>query len=52
VGFGISTPDQARSLKPHCEGVVIGSALVRRLLTEGMDSGMDFMEQMRKALDV
>ena len=35
VGFGISTPEQAQSLRPHCEGVIIGSGLVRRLLDEG-----------------
>ncbi len=28
VGFGVSTPAQARALAPHAEGVVVGSALV------------------------
>jgi tryptophan synthase alpha chain len=51
VGFGISTPEQARSLKPHCEGIIIGSGLVRRLLDEGIESGMEFIRAMRKALD-
>lgn len=51
VGFGISTPEQARSLKSHCEGVIVGSALVRRLLDEGLDSGMDFIRSLRNALD-
>lgn len=52
VGFGISTPEQARFLKPHCEGIIIGSALVRRLLDEGLKAGTDFIHLMRKALDV
>lgn len=51
VGFGISTPEQVRSLKPHCEGIIIGSGLVRRLLDEGLDSGMNFVNTLRKALD-
>jgi len=29
VGFGISTPDDVRSLAPHVDGVIIGSALVK-----------------------
>jgi tryptophan synthase alpha chain len=28
VGFGVSTRDQARALAAHCDGVVVGSALV------------------------
>ena len=31
VGFGISTAEQAQTLKPHCDGVIVGSALVRHL---------------------
>ncbi|MBN2539222.1 MAG: tryptophan synthase subunit alpha, partial [Deltaproteobacteria bacterium] len=29
VGFGISTPGQARQIAPHADGIVIGSAFVR-----------------------
>lgn len=31
LGFGISTPEQAREALRHVEGVIIGSALTRRL---------------------
>ena len=31
VGFGVSTPEQARSLGAHADAVVVGSALVRAL---------------------
>jgi tryptophan synthase alpha chain len=31
VGFGISTPDQARAVAAVADGVIVGSALVRRL---------------------
>lgn len=33
VGFGIGRPDQAKMLQPHAEGVIVGSAIVRRLAT-------------------
>ena len=29
VGFGISRPDQVEILRNHCDGVIVGSALVR-----------------------
>lgn len=31
VGFGISTPEQVRSLAPYVDGVVVGSAIVQRV---------------------
>jgi tryptophan synthase alpha chain len=31
VGFGISTPEQVRALAPVADGLIVGSALVRRL---------------------
>ena len=35
VGFGISTPDHVRTLRDFADGVIVGSALVRRLETAG-----------------
>ena len=29
VGFGISTPEQAEEVSGYCDGVVVGSAIVR-----------------------
>ncbi len=31
IGFGIGTPDQVRDLAPVADGLIVGSALVRRL---------------------
>jgi tryptophan synthase alpha chain len=38
VGFGVSTPDQARAIACVADGVVVGSALVN-LIKAGCDSG-------------
>ena len=38
VGFGISTPAQARTLAGQADGVVVGSALVEILGTRGVDA--------------
>ena len=33
VGFGVSTPANVRELRPYCDGVIVGTALVRKLET-------------------
>ena len=35
MGVGISTPEQARAAAAHADGVIVGSALVRRALAPG-----------------
>lgn len=35
VGFGVSTPDHVRMLKPTADGVIVGSAIVRQLVQAG-----------------
>ena len=35
AGFGIRTPEEGAEIATHCDGFVIGSALVERFLKEG-----------------
>lgn len=52
LGVGISTPEQAAEAVRHADGVVIGSALIRRLLDGGgVDVAADFIREVRRALD-
>jgi tryptophan synthase alpha chain len=52
VGFGISTPSQARELAAEADGVIVASALMRRLLDgAGPDELGEQVSAMRVALD-
>ncbi|HET6777686.1 MAG TPA: tryptophan synthase subunit alpha [Gemmatimonadales bacterium] len=51
VGFGISTPEQARTVGRMADGVVVGSALVDILGREGVGAARRFLGSLRDALD-
>ena len=52
VGIGVSTPEQAVEVCQVADGVVVGSALVRRLLEgAGPEGAADFVASLRRALD-
>lgn len=38
IGFGISTPEQAREMAQYADGVIVGSAIVRLVAEHGKDS--------------
>jgi len=50
VGFGISTPAQAREVGELADGVVVGSALVRAA-SEGPDAVLELTRSLREGLD-
>jgi len=52
VGVGVSTAEHARALCEHADGVIVGSALVRRLLDgEGPAGAAAFVTELRRGLD-
>jgi tryptophan synthase alpha chain len=51
VGFGISTPEQARTVGRMADGVVVGSALVEILGRDGVRAAKLFLGALRRALD-
>jgi tryptophan synthase alpha chain len=52
AGVGVSTPEQAGAAGRFADGVVVGSALVRRLLEgAGPDGAASFVGDLRRALD-
>lgn len=51
VGFGISSGDQAREVAAVADGVVVGSALVRRLQEGGIEGARALARELRSAID-
>jgi tryptophan synthase alpha chain len=56
VGFGISTPEQAATIAPLADGVVIGSALVRLIAEKGagaelLSAASAYAASIRRAID-
>jgi len=55
VGFGISQPDQAAAVAQQADGVIVGSAIVRRLVAaaeadeDPLTAGLDFIRGMAAA---
>lgn len=47
VGFGISTPEQARKMAACSDGVIIGSAIVRLVSQYGRDAAVPVAEYVR-----
>jgi tryptophan synthase alpha chain len=50
VGFGISTPEQARTVAGIADGVVVGTALVRTLEDDGIVAAARLVEGLRSAM--
>ena len=54
VGFGISGPEAAREMSQYCDGVIVGSAVVRLVEQYGKEAPEKigaFVKSLRDALD-
>lgn len=53
IGFGISTPEQAKEMAKLADGVVVGSAIVKLIAQYGRDSVTvvyDYVKSMKQAV--
>ncbi|MGO9378054.1 MAG: tryptophan synthase subunit alpha [Dissulfurispiraceae bacterium] len=50
VGFGISTPDDARSMAAVADGVIVGSAIVKKF-HEDPGNAREFIRKLREAIE-
>lgn len=54
VGFGISSPEQAKKMSSYCDGAIVGSAIVRIMEEHGSDSPKavgEFVGTLRNGMD-
>jgi len=51
VGFGISSPGQARAVAAVADGVVVGSALLNAVDEGGVDGAAAFLRELREGMD-
>lgn len=58
IGFGISGPDQVKQLAPICDGIIVGSAIMRRIANDNqlprqqvLQEVREFVATLRKSLD-
>jgi len=51
VGFGISTPEQARQVAETADGVIVGSRIIQLMETDGLAAVGNFVMELRRALD-
>lgn len=54
IGFGISGPEQAKNIGQYCDGVIVGSAIVRIIgenNADSVDKAGTFTASLRNALD-
>ncbi len=49
VGFGISTPDEASAVSGYADGVIVGSAIVKRA-QDSLESLEEFILELRRAI--
>ncbi|MGE5363307.1 MAG: tryptophan synthase subunit alpha [Bacteroidota bacterium] len=52
VGFGISGADSVRQVKSCCDGVIVGSAVIKRLMNNGTDyqAALSFVNELKNSL--
>ena len=51
IGFGIGTPEAAARAGNQADGVIVGSAVVKKIIDGDVDGGIQLIADMRKALD-
>ena len=54
VGFGVSTPEQAKKISESADGVIVGSAIVKLVAKYGKDCVKpvcDYVREMKNAIN-
>lgn len=51
IGFGIAGPEAAQSAAQYADAVIVGSAVMQRLMEQGVPVVREFVGELRRALD-
>src|SRR5205807_6734723 len=51
LGIGVSTPEQAAHACAFADGVIVGSAVIKAVLDEGIEAAAKLVRSMREAID-
>lgn len=51
IGFGISSPDDVKTFAPYCSGVIVGSAVIKSLMNKNINSTLELIGNLKKALN-
>ncbi len=52
IGFGVSKPEDVKTFSPYCDGVIVGSAVIKSLLNnENYDSTLKLISQLSQACE-
>jgi len=52
IGFGISGPEDIKRFSPHCDGVIVGSAVVKSLMADkGLSNTISLIRNLNMACD-
>lgn len=49
IGFGISKPENIKHLSPFADGFIIGSAVIKSLKNNGIDTTVELVKSLKKA---
>lgn len=50
IGFGISSKEAVKEVKDYCDGVIVGSAIVKRM-NDGIDYVLKFMDELSQGFE-
>lgn len=55
LGFGISGPEMAKEYKPYCDGIIVGSAIVKKIaeaknIEDAVKSVYEFVKEIKDAI--
>ncbi len=50
IGFGISNPEDVKNLTAYCEGVIVGSAVIKSLMHQNKESALSLIKNLKASL--